>query len=172
MASPGSRWTVERLVEEFYQPLYRYAFRLSGAAADAEDLTQEAFVKAQAKLAQLREYERAKAWLFSILRNTYLHRLRERKHEITLSLETLGDVAEPAPGPLPEIDPEQLQEALNAMPETFRTPVILYYFEGFAYRDIAEQMELPIGTVMSRLSRAKTFLRQRLRPAEGKEEGP
>ena len=54
------------------------------------------------------------------------------------------------------------QNALNELPEVFRTPIILYYFEDFTYRDIAEQMDLPLGTVMSRLARAKTFLRSRL----------
>ena len=78
------------------------------------------------------------------------------------SLEAVGDVAEPLPDDLPDIDPEQLQQALNEMPEAFRTPIILYYFEDFSYRDIAEQMDLPIGTVMSRLARAKAYLRSRL----------
>jgi RNA polymerase sigma-70 factor (ECF subfamily) len=55
-----------------------------------------------------------------------------------------------------------LQEALNDLPEVFRTPIILYYFEDFSYRDIAEHMELPLGTVMSRLARAKAYLRNRL----------
>jgi RNA polymerase sigma-70 factor (ECF subfamily) len=65
---------------------------------------------------------------------------------------------------LPAVDPERLQEALNELPEVFRTPIILYYFEDFSYRDIADQMDLPIGTVMSRLARAKAHLRGRLLP--------
>jgi RNA polymerase sigma-70 factor, ECF subfamily len=60
------------------------------------------------------------------------------------------------------IDSAQLQRVLSELPEAFRTPIILYYFEDFSYRDIAEQMSVPLGTVMSRLARAKTFLRQRL----------
>jgi RNA polymerase sigma-70 factor (ECF subfamily) len=82
-----------------------------------------------------------------------------------VSLDCLGDLAEPLPGSLPDIDPETLQQALNELPEVYRTPIILYYFEEFGYRDIAEQMELPIGTVMSRLARAKAYLRARLLPA-------
>ena len=66
------------------------------------------------------------------------------------------------PEPLPEVEPERLQQALDDLPEVFRTPVILYYFDDFSYRDIAEQMDLPIGTVMSRLARAKGYLRSRL----------
>lgn len=162
MSLPGNQRTVQRLVDEHYAALFRYAYRLSGSGADAEDLTQEAFCKAQVNLAQLREQDRAKAWLFSILRNAYLHRLRADRQQCRVSLDGVGDVAEPTPEPLPPVDPEQLQRALDELPEAFRTPVILYYFEDFSYRDIAEQMDLPLGTVMSRLARAKAHLRERL----------
>ena len=162
MGRPGSPHTVQRLVDEHYAALYRYAYRLSGCRADAEDLTQEAFCKAQAHLGQLRDPSRAKPWLFSILRNAYLHRARADRQHPCVPLEGLGGVPEPLPDPLPEIDPERLQQALNELPEMFRTPIILYYFEDFGYRDIAEQMELPLGTVMSRLARAKAHLRTRL----------
>ena len=72
---------------------------------------------------------------------------------------------------VPEVDPEELQRALSDLPEGFRTPVILFYFEDMSYRDIAEQMDLPIGTVMSRLARAKGHLRDRLLPAAGTPNG-
>jgi RNA polymerase sigma-70 factor (ECF subfamily) len=165
MSLPAEQRTVERLVDEHYEALYRYAYRLSGSGPDAEDLTQEAFCKAQRNLAQLRDWGRAKAWLFSILRNAYLHRLRADRQQPCVSLDGIGDLAEATPEPLPAIDPERLQQALNELPEAFRTPIILHYFEDFSYRDIAEQMELPLGTVMSRLARAKAFLRNRLLPA-------
>src|SRR5689334_15644442 len=146
MGELGSPQTVQRLVEDHYVALYRYAYRLSGSAADAEDLTQEAFCKAQAHLSQLRDQGRVKPWLFSILRNTYLHRVRSDNLRGCLSLDEVGEVAEAASDPLPEVDPERLQQALNELPEVFRTPVVLYYFEDFSYRDIAEQMDLPMGT--------------------------
>jgi RNA polymerase sigma-70 factor (ECF subfamily) len=165
MNVPGSRRSVQKLVEDHYAALYRYAFRLSGSAADAEDLTQEAFCQAQLKLGQLRDYDRAKSWLFSILRNAYLHRVRASKNQPAVSLDLVGDVPERLPDTLPEVDPDHLQQVLNELPEVFRTPIILYYFEEFSYRDIAEQMDLPIGTVMSRLARAKAHLRTRLLPA-------
>jgi RNA polymerase sigma-70 factor (ECF subfamily) len=155
---------VQQLVEEHYTSLYRYAYRLSGSAADAEDLTQEAFCQAQAKLGQLRQWNRARPWLFSILRNAYLHRVRARKVENVVSLDGVGELPDRLPEPLPEIDPERLQQCLNDLPEVFRTPLILYYFEDFSYRDIAEQMDLALGTVMSRLARAKAHLRARLLP--------
>ena len=164
MRWPGTKRNVQKLVEEHYSSLYRYAYRLSGSANDAEDLTQETFCQAQLKLGQLREWDRAKAWLFSILRNAYLHRMRARKVENVVSLNGVADLPERLPAPLPEVDPARLQEALNELPEVFRTPVILYYFEGFSYRDIAEQMDLAMGTVMSRLARAKAHLRARLLP--------
>jgi RNA polymerase sigma-70 factor (ECF subfamily) len=165
MGKPGSPQTMQRLVDQHYESLYRYAYRLSGSSADAEDLTQEAFCKAQVNLSQLRDPQRAKPWLFSILRNAYLHRVRAERQQPCVSLDCVGDLAEPLPERLPEVDPEQLQQALNDLPEVFRTPIILYYFEEFGYRDIAEQMDLPMGTVMSRLARAKAYLRVRLLPA-------
>src|SRR5262249_42252511 len=109
-----------------------------------------------------------KAWLFRILRNLYLHKVRDQKRHRVIPLDAVGDLMQrETDDPMPEIDPAQLQQALNELDETFRTPIILFYFEEFSYRDIAEQMELPIGTVMSRLARGKAYLRNRLAPAKG-----
>jgi RNA polymerase sigma-70 factor (ECF subfamily) len=162
MGLPGKRRTIQDLVDRHYEPLFRYAFRLSGSAADAEDLTQEAFFQAQHKLGQLRDPGSAKAWLFSILRNSYLHRVRDARRQVVVSLDCVGELPERLPEPLPEIDPQRLQEVLNELPEEFRTPLILFYFEDFSYREIADQMQMPLGTVMSRLARAKAHLRGRL----------
>jgi RNA polymerase sigma-70 factor, ECF subfamily len=167
MSAAGSRRGIAPLVEQHYESLYRYAYRLSGAAADAEDLTQEAFCKAQAQLAQLRDPDRAKPWLFSILRNGYLHRARTDRAHKQVSLDSVGDLPDRLPAEVPDIGSEQLQRALSELPEGFRTPVILFYFEDMSYRDIAEQMDLPIGTVMSRLARGKAHLRDRLLPLAG-----
>jgi RNA polymerase sigma-70 factor (ECF subfamily) len=173
MRKPGSPKAVERLVEEHYEALYRYAYRLSGSQADAEDLTQEAFCKAQLHFAQLRDANRAKPWLFSILRNAYLHRARSGRQQPCVSLDEVGELPERPPERVREVDGERLQNALVELPEVFRTPVILFYFEDFSYRDIAEQMDLPIGTVMSRLARAKAWLRGRLlEPAAQPVAGP
>ena len=155
MGKPSSPNTVQRLVDEHYVALYRYAYRLTGSSADAEDLTQETFCKAQVSLSQLRDPARAKPWLFRILRNEFLHRARADRP--CVSLEGVGDLPEPLPDSLPDIDAEQLQMALNELPEVYRTPIILFYFDDFGYREIAEQMDLPIGTVMSRLARAKAY---------------
>jgi RNA polymerase sigma-70 factor (ECF subfamily) len=167
MGLPGSQRNVERLVNEHYESLYRFAYRLTGTTADAEDLTQEAFCSAQLKYDQLRDPARAKSWLFSILRNAYLRRLRSEKNKAVVSTDLLEDLAEPLPDPLPPVDPERLQETIHELPEVFRTLIILYYFEEFSYRDIAEQMDLPVGTVMSRLARAKAHLKSRLMLPDG-----
>ena len=153
---------VRDLIDAHYEALYRYAYRLSGNSSDAEDLTQDTFGKAIARLSQLRDHERAKSWLFRILRNGYLHRIRDDRRRKLVPLEAIGDLAERGPDVPPEIDSAALQEALNELDETFRTPLILFYFEDFSYRDIAEQMDLPIGTVMSRLASAKGYLKSKL----------
>jgi len=152
------------LVERYYTLLYRYAYRLTGSEADAEDLTQQAFLTAQAKWDQLREEGKAKSWLFTIARNAYLKELRA---PTCLASSVLDEL----PGPMSDaaesdFDEEQLQNVLNDLPEEFRSPVVLFYFEEFSYREIAEQMEVPVGTVMSRLARAKAYLRQRLTSPE------
>ncbi|HZU36592.1 MAG TPA: sigma-70 family RNA polymerase sigma factor [Gemmataceae bacterium] len=164
MGLSSDRRMIQQLVDDHYAALYRYACRLSGSASDAEDLTQETFCQAQRKWSQLRDSQRARAWLFSILRNAYLHRVRDERRQRVVPVADLDDLAEPLPEALPEVDPEHLQQALNELPEEFRTPIVLFYFEDFSYRDIAEQMNMPLGTVMSRLARAKAFLRKQLLP--------
>src|ERR1700730_5467774 len=104
MGLPGKQRTVQRLVDDHYLALYRYAYRLTGAAADADDLTQEAFCKAQTNYGQLRDPGRAKPWLFSILRNAYLHRVRSEKHMRCVSLDGVGDVQDALPEPPAAVD--------------------------------------------------------------------
>src|SRR5438445_11727557 len=105
---------LHQLIDAHYEALYRYAYRLSGSAADAEDLTQETFGKALARLPQLREPQRAKAWLFRILRNRYLHRDRDQKRHRVVLLDAVGDLPGRAGSPeMPELDPANRQQALN-----------------------------------------------------------
>ena len=148
------------LVEQYYALLYRYAYRLTGSEADAEDLTQQTFLTAQARWEQLRDGSKARSWLFAIARNAFLKSLRTPAFQLTPALDELPD-SRRVDGPA-DFDSEQLQNVLNDLPEEFRSPVILFYFQEFTYRQIAEQMEVPLGTVMSRLARAKAYLRQRL----------
>jgi RNA polymerase sigma-70 factor (ECF subfamily) len=144
-----------------YPLVYRYAFRLSGSAEEAEDLTQQTFLIAHRRLEQLRERDSAKAWLCAILRNTFLTRVSSRRSPRMVPLRAVAEPADEIP-PDAVVDSDELQQILNEMPEEFRTPLILFYFDEFTYREIAEQMHVPIGTVMSRLARAKAYLRRRL----------
>jgi RNA polymerase sigma-70 factor (ECF subfamily) len=153
------------LVEQFAELLYRYAYRLTGNAADAEDLTQQTFLQAQQRRHQLRDSSAAKGWLCSIMRNAFLTSRRHRgKRQALESVENSLCAEEPAE---PLVDSGDLQRALLELSEEFRSPLILFYFEEFSYQGIADHMGLPIGTVMSRLSRAKAFLRQRLQENPG-----
>src|SRR5258708_17445481 len=148
------------LVERYYALLYRYAYRLTGSQADAEDVTQQAFLVAQARWDQLRDEDKAKSWLFTIARNAWLKELRAPRCRASCLLDELpGPASETGPS---DFDEEQLQNALDELPEEFRSPVILFYFRDFSYKEIAATMGVPIGTVMSRLARAKAVLRQRL----------
>jgi RNA polymerase sigma-70 factor (ECF subfamily) len=148
------------LVERYYALLYRYAYRLTGSQADAEDLTQQAFLVAHDRWEQLRDEDKAKSWLFTIARNAWLKELRAPRCRASCLLDELP--GPPAETDLSDFDEEQLQSALNELPEEFRSPVILFYFREFTYKEIAATMGVPIGTVMSRLARAKAVLRQRL----------
>jgi RNA polymerase sigma-70 factor (ECF subfamily) len=152
---------LSELARLHYALLYRYAYRLCGSAEEAEDLTQQAFLTAHRRLHQLRDANSAKSWLCAILRNTFLTRVTAQRGHQLVPLHGYWDPAEEL-GPAANFDSNDLQQVLNELPEEFRTPLILYYFEEFSYRQIAEQMDVPIGTVMSRLARAKTHLRRRL----------
>lgn len=147
------------LVEQYYTVLYRYAVRLTGSTADAEDCVQQAFLTAQRKIDQLRDPANAKAWLFAITRNVYLRSLRGGRGHV--SLEDAPEPSESCPLEV-HLDGQQLQRVLDGLDEEFRTPLILFYFKQFSYKEIAEQMDVPIGTVMSRLARGKAYLRRRL----------
>jgi RNA polymerase sigma-70 factor (ECF subfamily) len=162
MAAERTGTKIAQLVVEHHQAIYRYAFRLSGCAADAEDLTQQVFLSAQQNLGQLRSVENPRNWLYAILRNGFLKACRKR------SPKPFGDLpysVESIPADIPDddaIDRERLQQALDELPSEFRLVVMMFYFEDCSYRQIAESLQLPIGTVMSRLARAKAHLRAKL----------
>jgi len=154
------------LVKEHHAAVYRYACRLCGCPAEAEDLTQQTFLIAHQKLHQLRDAACAAAWLLAIARRVFLKSVRRPRPTPAPDMELLAseavDVA-PASGP---IDQEQLTAALHELPDEFRLVLLMFYFEDLSYQQMAEQLEIPIGTVMSRLSRAKGHLRARLVDAE------
>jgi len=162
MAPRASPPDLTQLVADHHAVLYRYAYRLTGSSADAEDLTQQVFLIAQTKLEQVRSQESVRAWLFAVLRNAYL---KSHRKKIPLPAASLDFDVEsiPAEPPTPDqIDGEELQAALDDLPAEFKVVLLLFYFEHRSYKEISEQLDLPIGTVMSRLSRAKGHLRARL----------
>lgn len=155
------RTAVADLVVAHHGAVYRAAYRLCGSAADAEDLTQQTFLAAQRNVAQLRADGAARGWLLAILRNCFLKECRKRRplsaesNEIDLDL-----VAEAAPIPDAPFDADELQTALLSVAPEARAILHMFYFEELSYREIAEQLSIPAGTVMSRLSRAKQQLRR------------
>jgi len=163
--SPAKCPTLPELVDDYYERLYRFAYRLSGSAADAEDLTQQTFLTAQTNLHQLREPEHAKAWMFTIMRNTYLKGRRRQKQTDMISLEVAPEPSE-STDESAHLRLEELQSILDELRDEFREPLILFYFQEFSYKEIAEILEVPLGTVMSRLARGKKHLRKRLAPEE------
>jgi RNA polymerase sigma-70 factor, ECF subfamily len=153
---------VETLVAEHGPVLYRYAYRLTGLAADAEDLTQQVFLTALAKLDQLREPAAARAWLFSVLRRAFLRQQRKPRPQPAANFEINVDLlAVDVPDDL-EFDGEELQRAIDELPDEYKLVLVGFYFEDCSYKELAARLELPIGTVMSRLSRAKGYLRAQL----------
>lgn len=153
------RNVVSELVDRYYELVYRFAYRLCGSTADAEDLAQHVFLIAQSKLEQLRETEKARSWLLTIVRNTFLKQCRQQDFVLFSGTETPEPSVESLPA---EVDSERLQHALNEMPEEYRLPIVLFYFEQLSYKEIADQLGVPAGTIMSRLSRGKAYLRKRL----------
>lgn len=168
--------SLDCLIKEYYRAVYRYAFRLSGNEADAEDLTQQTFLVAQDKLHQVREAAKVDRWLFAVLRSCFLKSRRRPRPVAVASLELdVDDVPEHRVGEQllvdQRLDRDELQTALSELPDEFRIVVLMFYFEELSYQEIATRLELPIGTIMSRLSRAKGRLRHRLFAEEVKTVG-
>jgi RNA polymerase sigma-70 factor (ECF subfamily) len=157
--------------------LYRTALRMTRSEADAEDLVQETFIRAFRFRDQFTLGTNMKAWLFRILTNTFINTYRRKtaQPEVT-DLEGIDEfslyrrmaddrAASSSPDPeaelLNSVVDTEVTDALQELPEKFRTTVLLDV-EGFSYKEIAEMLGIPIGTVMSRLHRGRKFLQKRL----------
>jgi RNA polymerase sigma-70 factor (ECF subfamily) len=157
-----------QLVDAHYAPLYRFALSLAKSPADAGDLVQQTFFIWATKGHGLREVSKAKSWLFTTLYREFLHG-RRRDMRVT-SLEDLppgeSDVAAEDVDRATRLDSASVVAALQTVDEVFRAPLTLFYLEDLSYAEIAETLGVPIGTVMSRLSRGKTQLRAALAQEE------
>lgn len=158
--------------------VYRLAVRLTGKAQDAEDLVQETYIKALAAFPALREPERIRAWLSQILSRLILDRYRTETREIAVgdlteldrfSLYDLIWDEDPLPYSddlhrdfLAQFPDDDVRRALLALPEAYRVPLVLLYVEDLSYRELAEALGCPVGTIMSRLHRARKILEREL----------
>jgi RNA polymerase sigma-70 factor (ECF subfamily) len=162
----------------YVDSLYGTALRLTRRPADAEDLVQDTYLKAFRSASQFRRGTNLKAWLFTILHNTYRN---NRRHDGRNPVDVDSEFVDQAPQPAHEYSPEQLltratldadlQEALDALPEAFRQAVWLRDVEELAYAEIAAVLDVPIGTVMSRISRGRRALFERLQSVRMAEAG-
>ncbi|MBM3998404.1 MAG: sigma-70 family RNA polymerase sigma factor [Planctomycetes bacterium] len=158
---------IERLIREHHGELYRYAFRLSGSQADAEDITQQVFLSVCGKLDQLRDEGKVRGWMFAIARTCFLKSRRRIRpmpvSDIDLEIDLFVDPQTTVEDwDIEGIDGESLTAALGQLHDETRVMLAMFYFEEASYREIAEALGIPAGTVMSRLSRAKEKLRRLL----------
>jgi RNA polymerase sigma-70 factor, ECF subfamily len=161
----------------FLDALYRTALRMTRSEAEAEDLVQETYIRAFRFRHQFTAGTNLKAWLFRILTNTFINQYRRKAArpettelddvEESILYRHMRDVSPGSTSPNPEAElidntlSSEVTDALEALPEKFRTTLLLDV-EGFSYKEIAEVLDIPIGTVMSRLHRGRKFLQKRL----------
>jgi len=152
---------LEELVEVYYRDLYRFAISLTKNEPDAVDLTQQTFYRFALKGDQLRDPSKAKSWLFTTMKREFFNderkarNFRKIEQELTHQATTgksQGDVVD-------KMDSGLAMDALQKVDDKFRLPLALFYLQGCSYKQIAKMLELPIGTVMSRLSRGKRELK-------------
>ena len=154
----------QELVDAHYQALYRFGMSLTRDANMAADLVQETFCIWAAKGGQLKDRSKAKTWLFTTLHREFLsHRRRASRFSDEPVSE---DSAEATTGSEEEaerqMDGQRALELLGALDETYRAPLALFYLQQHSYKEIADILDVPIGTVMSRLSRGKELLRRKM----------
>jgi len=152
---------------EHIDGLFSYALVLTRNRSDAEDLVQEAYVRAIGAIGRIREDSNVKSWLFTILRNVWLNQLRQRRNAPSTadasSEQNLIDIAGKGDDPhsllIGKIERQQVRSAIQQLPVDFREIILLREFEELSYQEIATVLDCPAGTVMSRLARARSRLR-------------
>ncbi len=155
------------IVREWYDPLYRFALSLSRDGEHALDLTQNAFHKLARHYDRLRDPAKVKSWLFSVVHREYLDHYRHQTRFPATTLDEAPELASERPhGGEARLDGQRMMRLLGELDEKFRAPLAMFYLENFSYKEIADTLDIPIGTVMSRLRRAKDQLRLRLESAD------
>ncbi len=163
---PVASLDFEQLVEDFYTPLYRFALSLSRRESDAGDLVQQTFFLWASKGHQLRDTSKVKTWLFTSLYREFLGRKRQQDRFVDGENNAEAISAQTVPASVVnQLDGDIVQRALFALEEIYRAPLALFYLQQHSYKEIAETLEIPIGTVMSRISRGKEQLRKSLADA-------
>ena len=153
----------ENLVKLYYRDLYRFGFSLTGSEVDAADLTQETFYIWANKRHRVRNPANVKGWLFTTLHREFLKICRHRKR---VADEPIHEGAQNLPlvyaDVVNRIDAQTLLNVLGQIDEGYRAPLVLYYLEDLSYKQIGEVLAIPLGTVQSRIARAKIKLFQLL----------
>ena len=153
----------DKLVHEYYASLYRFALSLTRHDMDARDLTQQTFLIWANKGHQLRDGAKAKTWLFTTLHREYLHTKRRHNRFPHQELESAGDeLPQIQPEGMDLLDGETVVELLGRVDEVFQAPVALFYLEDYSYKEIAGILEVPLGTVKSRIARGMIQLQQQV----------
>ncbi len=153
----------KQLIDAHYQGLHRFAQSLCRRDGLADDLVQQTFLQWARKGHTLRDQDKAKTWLFTTLYREWLSlNRRERKFEHVEFDSDLHGSSSELPDAEPQVDSATLHTALMDLNEHYRSPLVLFYLRELSYREISEALNLPIGTVMSRLSRGKDALRKAL----------
>lgn len=150
----------ESLVATYYQPLYKFAWSLSKSETDASDLTQQTFLIWAEKGHTLRDPSKVKSWLFTSLYREFLRLNRRGKKVTGIDQEILESRHDPdLVSSVRQLEGKEALEALDDLDEVYREPLILFYLQDLAYKEIAEVLDIPMGTVMSRLARGKAHLK-------------
>ena len=159
----------EQIVNDHYEGLFRFGLSLTQRETEACDLTQQTFFLWASKGHQLRDATKVKSWLFTTLYREFLNsRRRETRFPHVEIVQAEHDLPAIAPGLVNRLDGTTVLETLLLVDELYRGPLMLFYLEDFSYLEIAEYLDVPIGTVMSRLSRGKAQLRRLLAVTEQK----
>jgi len=161
--NPPDDLDFETLARQYYQPLYRFGLSLSRNENDAADLVQQTFLIWAKKGDSLRDPTKVKSWLFTTLYREYLRVRRRIAPFINHEPEVLEiELPSVPPEVLTSMDASQAVDSLQSVEEIYRAPLTLYYLEHLSYKEIADSLSIPIGTVMSRLSRGKSQLKNSL----------